>query len=367
MGDKMIPSYQILLGNDFDGMSDKAFWMEEMRLAELCEPLGFSSIWCVEHHFDSPYSMSPDNLQVLAYLAGRTTRIGLTTGAIILPWKDPLRVAEKIVVLDYLSNGRLQVGLGRGLAKMEYERFGIAMDEARDRFDEAADLILGALATGVMEGHGRYYKQPRAEISPVPERDFRDNLRCIAMSPDSLLVAARLRAGMATFIQFPIEQHLEPIDMYRDEYRRLHGEEPPPPTLTEFVYCHEDPAVAERVARERMARYFVTLTRHYNLDGGHFANTKGYQAYGAVADMINEAGLSAAAADFSGSQTWGTPDQILDKIRHKRSVVGDYDLNCVFSYAGLPFDEVEASMRLFSEAVMPQLARIGEPVGAAAR
>ncbi|MPY94850.1 MAG: LLM class flavin-dependent oxidoreductase [Acidimicrobiia bacterium] len=361
----MIPSYQILLGNDFEGMSDKAFWMEEMRLAELTEPLGFSSIWCVEHHFDSPYSMSPDNLQVLAYLAGRTQRISLTTGAIILPWNDPLRVAEKIVVLDYLSNGRFQVGFGRGLAKMEYQRFGIDMNEARERFDEAAEIILEALRTGVMEADGKYYKQPRAEISPVPVRDFRDSLRCIAMSPDSLYAAAKLKARMATFIQFPIEQHAEMIDIYRGHYRELNGEDAPPPTLTEFVYCHQDPDVAAAVARERMARYFVNVTRHYNLDGGHFAETNGYQAYSALSDMINEAGLSEMAAAFCESQTYGTPEQILETVRHKRSVVGEYDLNCVFSYAGMPFDQAEASMRLFSETVMPELAAMSTQPAAA--
>jgi alkanesulfonate monooxygenase SsuD/methylene tetrahydromethanopterin reductase-like flavin-dependent oxidoreductase (luciferase family) len=356
----VIPSYQILLGNDFGGtLSDKDFWMEELRLAELCEPLGFSSLWCVEHHFDSPYSMSPDNLQVLSYLAARTERIGLTTGAIILPWNDPLRVAEKIVVLDYLSNGRLQVGFGRGLAKMEYERFGIDMNEARERFDEAADIILEALATGVMEADGKYYKQPRAELSPVPIRDFRDDLRCIAMSPDSLYAAARLKAGMATFVQFPVERHAEMIDIYRGHYRELNGEEPPPPTLTQFVYCHEDADVAQRVARERMARYFMNVTRHYDLDGGHFAGTKGYQAYAEVSKMINEAGLTDMAAGFVDAQVHGTPDQILETLHNQRELVGDYHLNCVFSYSGMPFDQVEASMRLFSEAVMPGLATMG--------
>jgi hypothetical protein len=81
--------------------------------------------------------------------------------------------------------------------------------------------------------------------------------------------------------------------------------------------------------------------------------------------MINEAGMSQMASDFVDAQTWGTPDQILETIRQKRAVVGDYELNCVFSYAGMPFDEVEASMRLFSEAVIPELARLGaEPVPA---
>ena len=112
-----------------------------------------------------------------------------------------------------------------------------------------------------------------------------------------------------------------------------------------------------------MARYFVNVTRHYNLDGGHFAQTKGYQAYGALSEMINEAGLSKMAADFVDAQTWGTPDQILETIRAKRSVVGDYELNGIFSYAGMPFDQVEGSMRLFSEAVIPELAKLGaEPV-----
>ena len=72
----------------------------------------------------------------------------------ILPWHDPLRVAENAAVLDLLSNGRLRLGLGRGLARREFEAFSLSMDESRGRFDEAAPMIVEALKTGFIEGSG---------------------------------------------------------------------------------------------------------------------------------------------------------------------------------------------------------------------
>ena len=77
-------------------------------------PWVFNTLSAVEHHFFN-YAMSPDNLQYLSYMAARTERIGLLTGAVILPWNDPLRVVERMIVLDHLSGGRALFGIGRGL------------------------------------------------------------------------------------------------------------------------------------------------------------------------------------------------------------------------------------------------------------
>jgi len=77
--------------------------------------------------------MIPDVVQFLTYMAGRTSRIQLGTGVIVLPWHDPVRVAEQIAMVDILSRGRLLVGFGRGAAKLEYDGFRIPMDEARER------------------------------------------------------------------------------------------------------------------------------------------------------------------------------------------------------------------------------------------
>lgn len=352
----MKASLQLLFQNLDKAKTDADLYAAELHLAEQAESLGYSAIWCVEHHFDAEYSMCPDNTQLLSYLAAKTEHIDLVPGAIILPWwTQPLRVAEKVALLDILAKGRVRLGLGRGLARGEYESMGIDMNESRDRFDEAAELVLNALDTGTAVGNGPFFTQPEATLAPAPPRGFRDRMVLIAMSPDSLSVAARLGAAMATFVQFPIEQHAPLIARYQDEFRTAQGHDAPPPTLTEFVVCTEDAEEAEQLANEHISRYFTTVMRHYEFAGQHFGDTKGYQSYDAVAAMIREAGQEAAAQGYVQAQTWGTPDQIIEKIRARREVIGDYDLNCAFYYAGMPVEKAEASMRLFSEKVLPEL------------
>lgn len=355
----MIPSYQLLLQNYNLTTSDAAVYAAELALAELAEPLGFSGLWCVEHHFDAGYSMCPDNLQLLSYLAARTSSIELVPAAIILPWwTQPLRVAEKVALLDILAGGRVRLGLGRGLARSEYESMGVDMNESRDRFDEAAELILTALETGTASGEGPFFRQPAATLAPAPPRGFRDRLVCIAMSPDSLEVAAELGAAMATFVQFPIEMHAPLITTYQQLFREKHGREAPPPTLTEFIYCAEDAQEAERTATEYISRYYTSVMRHYEFGGTHFADTKGYHSYDAISSMIREAGHEAAAGGYVQAQSWGTPEQIVAKVKARRDVIGEYHLNCAFSYAGLPYEKAEASMRLFAQEVLPELKAI---------
>jgi Luciferase-like monooxygenase len=129
----------------WDGMTDREAWEQEIRLARLADELGFDVIWSVEHHFFD-YSFCPDNTQLLSYLAPLCTHADLGTAAIILPWNDPLRVAEKVSVLDLLSNGRVRLGLGRGLARREFAAFRGTMDESRERFAATCyDLIAATI------------------------------------------------------------------------------------------------------------------------------------------------------------------------------------------------------------------------------
>ena len=145
--------------------SDGQMWEEELRLAEIAADEGFDCLWSAEHHFND-YSFVPDNLQLMTHVAAKHPDIDVGTAAVILPWHEPIRVAENAAVLDMLSNGRLRLGFGRGLARREFEAFGISMDESRDRFDEAAPMIVDALRTGFMEGNGTYYQQPARNCGP---------------------------------------------------------------------------------------------------------------------------------------------------------------------------------------------------------
>ena len=113
--------------------TDLEVYQADLALADLAEPLGFDSIWSVEHHF-TDYTMVPDVYQFLTYMAGRTEKAQLGSMVIVLPWHDPLRAAEEISMLDNLSGGRVILGLGRGAGRVEFEGFRLDMGESRPRF-----------------------------------------------------------------------------------------------------------------------------------------------------------------------------------------------------------------------------------------
>ena len=121
--------------------TDFQVYRDELRLADLAEPLGYQSIWGVEHHF-TDYTMCPDVIQFLTYMAGRTKDALLGTMVVVLPWHDPVRVAEEVSMLDNLSEGRMILGIGRGLAKVEFEGFRLEMPQSRTRFAESAEMVL---------------------------------------------------------------------------------------------------------------------------------------------------------------------------------------------------------------------------------
>lgn len=325
---------------------------DEIRLGVLADELGFHALWPVEHHFND-YSFCPDNTVFLAHMAARTKRIKLGTGAVILPWNDPLRVAEKIALLDHLSGGRVLFGMGRGLARREYAGFGIAMDESRERFDEAAPMILDALETGFIEGDGPFFPQPRTPLRPAPVQSFRGRTYCVAMSPDSVLAAADLGARMVAFSQRPWSDQAASINTYRERFVANQGREPEAPVICDFVYCHEDAGRAEEIAHKHIAGYLASVMEHYELESDHFKAAKGYESYGSAVDLMKSIGLEKLCSMYLDVNVWGTPEQIIERLHARREVVGEHDLTCCFRYAGLPYGDAEASMRLFARDVLP--------------
>ncbi|HZZ49667.1 MAG TPA: LLM class flavin-dependent oxidoreductase [Pseudonocardia sp.] len=358
MSIELTPSLLLVMGNMHEGMSDHDFMHEEMRLAIAAEEMGYGAVWCVEHHFDRKYSMCPDNFVYLAYLAAKTSKIKLGIGACILPWNDPLRVIEKINLLDIMSNGRVEVGFGRGLSRMEYSRFGIDMEEARGRWKEAYSLVSRAQENGYIEGDGEFWQQPYAEIAPYSGIPLKGRTTEIAMSEESQLLAADLGLRMATFAVTPMETLSVGLNNYRAAYQEAHGEPSPPPMICDMVTVHEDEEEALRLHREAVHAYFFSLIKHYELAGDHFKDIKGYESYDALAGMFRDAGLDKAAEDYAQANTYGTPEQVVEKLRHNRELAGDYDLAVAFSVGARPYDQVESMMRLFSEKVTPEVIKM---------
>jgi len=354
---------QIMAGFGLQDVSDQQVYDEEVRQAVLADELGYDHVWVVEHHFED-YSFCPDNFVYLANIAARTKQIRLATGAVILPWNiQPLRVAEKAALLDTLSNGRLILGLGRGLSRREFSQFGVAMDESRERFDEMAPMIIEALETGVMaEHHGRFFDQPRAPLRPKPFKSFRDRVAQVAMSGDSVQVAAQLGVQMMSFFYKPVEAHRAEIDAYRTSFRQQHGRAPKPPLLALLTVCDSDAARAKENAEKHCALYFHSIVYHYEMMSEHFANTKGYAEYGVGAEAMRAAGLEDVSRGYANSQLWGTPDQILRKVEALRDAVGDVGCLSAFRFGGTPYEVSERSMRLFAKEVAPVIRKWQAPV-----
>jgi hypothetical protein len=184
---------------------------------------------------------------------------------------------------------------------------------------------------------------------------LKDRLYSVAMSPDSAKQIAVHDTRMMTFVQFAMEKHLPNIEIFRSEYRKNHGKEPGPTLLVDFTYCSDDAGHAEQIMQKHMAANYVSLLQHYEFMADYHKELKGYEAYGESAKFLNELGLDAAVQDYIANQCWGTPQQILDKLDARRKVIGDFEWNSITSYAGLPYAEVERSMRLLGEKVIPEL------------
>jgi len=264
-------------------------------------------------------------------------------------------VAEKAAMLDQLSGGRCLLGLGRGLSRREYNQFGISMDESRDRFDEAAPMIINALETGVMEEHhGKYFDQPRAVIRPHP-KSFKGRIKQVAMSSDSVEEAAQRGAQMMQFTYKPLEVHKAEIDAYTTSFRKHHGHAAPLPIMTDITVCDTNADRVAENANKYIRAYLLSVMHHYEMMGEHFKNAKGYEAYGDAATAMNAMGLDAVVDSYVAGQVWGTPQQMLEGFEKRRRVIGDFDVLMISRFAGMPFECAERTLKTFAEKVMPEL------------
>ena len=350
----------IFQGTD-PSLSDRSVYKHELELGDLAIDLGFDSIWSVEHHF-TDYTMCPDVTQFLSYWAGRNAQIQLGSMVIVLPWHDPMRVAEEISMLDNMSDGRMILGIGRGLGRIEFEGFNRDMNVSREYFTESAQMILEGLENGVCEFDGELIKQPRREIRPRPFKSFRGRTYAAAVSPESSQIMAKLGVGILIVPQKPWDAVEKELDAYRATYQEVNGEAAPETILAGWTYCDEDAGRAEEMARTYIAGYYQTVVQHYELAGDHMKKTKGYEAYVSVQENVQK-NVTDMEEFFMSIQVWGTPEMCYDKIKSFTSRVNAGAYNGVFSYAGMPYDLAEQNIRLFARDVMPEIRKLpGQPL-----
>ncbi|MCH9673466.1 MAG: LLM class flavin-dependent oxidoreductase [Gammaproteobacteria bacterium] len=350
--------YSAIFQNPDDQLSDYEVYSNELRLAEMAEPLGFDSVWSVEHHF-TDYTMCPDVAQFLSYMAGKTTRVKLGSMVMVLPWHDPMRVAEQVSMLDNMSDGRMVLGVGRGLGRVEFDGFRVDMNTSRQRFVECAEMLLQGLEDGHCEYDGDFIKQPKRAIRPAPFKTFRGRTYAAAVSPESSRIMAKLGVGLLIVPQKPWDTVVEELKTYTEIYREENGCEPPPPLVAGWTYVDENADRAEEMALKYIKKYYYTVMKHYEFIKGHLKTTKGYEYYGSLTNYIDKRGEDTAATDFAGLHPWGTPEQVFNKIVDIHNLVGHNGYMAILSFSGMPWADAERNMKLFASEVMPELKKLG--------
>ena len=348
--------YSIGPQNPDDRWVDADVLERELGLLDLAVELGFESVWTLEHHF-TEYLLSPDPVQLLTWLGARHPGVRLGTGVIVLPWHQPVRCAEQIAMLDNLTGGRLVLGLGRGISRIEYEGFGVDMNTSRERFVATARAVLEGLEKGWIEADDEFLRIPRREIRPRPRYSLRGRVYAGAMSPEAMPLMARLGIALLVIPQKPWPVVRQDHDAYLRTWRETHGADvaPPAPLCGGMTFVDRDPARARAWAERYIAAYYRSVMKHYAFQAHAHEGVRGYEYYASISKHIDKRGPDAAALEYVNLMPWGTPEQVLEKLANLRALLAPAAFNPCFSYGAMPLADAEASLRLFAREVLPVL------------
>ena len=297
------------------------------------EALGYYSNFLVEHHFSGMGQVSA-SLSLLSYLAAQTKTIRLGTAVVVLPWHNPVLVAEQAATLDLLSNGRFDFGVGKGYRYNEFEGFCIPIEESTERFEEAMEVIRKAWTTkGGFSHHGKRWHYDNIIIEPEPVQKPHPPFWLAAGRPESLRYAAQ--EGYNLFLdQFQtVEVMMERFHIYREAVLET-GREFTPHSV----------AVARRllIAKTAAEREAAIAAR---MKSQEVMNAHGTSADKSVkSSMVSDPDLRKAATEGT---LIGTPEEIIERLKSLEREGVDY---VILSTRG------NDALRVFAEEVMPAFA-----------
>ena len=329
--------YSILsIGDHYPGRprSVAGLYDEVIGQCVLAERLGYEAYFTAEHHFHE-YGAVPDPAVLLTAMAAQTSRIRLGTAISVLPFRNPLTVAESYAMVDMLSGGRLVLGVGSGYLAHEFEGFGVLPQEKRDRFDEALEVLRLALSGEPVDFDGRYHKIDGVVLNVAP-------------------------------VQRPVPIH---VAVLRPEAAWHVGK------AGNSIFCVPYASVAGMDDVATLFRSFAEGRAEAGLDGAGDAAAFAFHTF--VADTDEEAREMAAEAFelyvatrlYARRQTWddimasglslmGSVETVAEKLR----LLAGWGLGHVLTlhnFGGLAPETVERSMRLFAEEALPRAVAAG--------
>jgi alkanesulfonate monooxygenase SsuD/methylene tetrahydromethanopterin reductase-like flavin-dependent oxidoreductase (luciferase family) len=246
------------------GRSNQKYYEEVLTMAEWAEELGFDSFWLGEHHLYW-YGTCVSPPMLIAAIAQRTKRIRLGPAVAIPPFHNPLVLAEEYALADNLCGGRLEFGLGSGFSPVEFQKFGMTMEEAKERFWEAADVIVKAWTEDEFSHDGKYHRFENVSIYMKPLQKPTPPIWIAASSDETLIKAGQLGWPMMG-IPFARSNNIADVkvknDLYLDSYRKAGHAETPQIMVALHVYLHPDENEAVRLTRPYFQRAIAFHKTH---------------------------------------------------------------------------------------------------------
>ena len=325
--------YQLPCGEE---QSVSARYDDTIAQARLADELGFDNVWLAELHFNKRFSIMPAPLMVGSAIAAATQKIKIGTAVNLVPLHHPIRLAEETATLDLLSHGRAVFGIGRGSNPRHFLGYNLDMEEGRDSFQEAVDLIIKAWTSDEVTHKGKYFQVGGVSVEPKPQQKPHPPIYVAANSPDTFGLVGRM--GHSVLVA-PMISTIEGAQAGLKEFRRNQS----------------DGQVTGKVNIN--VPIFVADNRKKALDGfegsiNNYLGTLRAASHGRGMARANMLNYDLVDADFAAI---GDPEECADKLRQIKQMYGADEFMCWFNTGGMvPGDEVSKSMRLFAEKVIPQ-------------
>ena len=316
------------------------------------ESLGYHSVWIAEHHFND-YGLCPAPPVLAAFIAARTRTLRFGMGVSLLPLHHPVELAEQLAVLDVLSGGRLDVGIGRGGSVQDYQTFQSERAEARVRVEEGIALLQRAWSGEPFDFQGRFHSAERLHVRPRPTQRPHPPLFMATNSEDSVRSAARL--GLPTLSSFfvPVPELQRRHGVYRETARAAGRSDAEIGALQRVSWGMR----VVHVARDRREALRVTEPAFMGYQR-KMAVLRTEATGGSLPDSFDRSLLRLRTFREYLDDGWavvGTPDEVREGLRAYLDATGYQRVLLVMALPGLDTEAALASMRLFAEEVAPSL------------
>lgn len=322
---------------------------DTLDMAAYAEDLGFDGVWLAEHHF-SIYGICGNPLLMAAAIAQRTTTLEIGTAVAVLPFYDPIRLAEDAALVDVLSNGRLQLGVGRGYQPSEFKKFRVDQATSRSRADEVIDILQLAWTEEEFSYDGEHFQLEDVSVLPKPVTAGGPPILRAAVSPSSFQAAGERGQRILTSPNFtPLETTKEQFGVYTDALSAAgHQPDDYDRPLMQQVYIGKDEQDAYDAPRPFAEWYHKLLATL--VPGAAEKAPASYEQWDKISR--NMKGIKYDDVYHQGAN-FRTASEAIAKIKQLRDEAGVNHYIGWFNIGGMDRDLVFQSMERFAKDVMP--------------